>query len=71
MIVMVMLYFQRTLEDWAKFDINNRTNMMLLLVLVLALMACNKNRYSTSKIEEKRTQYDLGIKKYDNKGTCF
>ena len=41
--------------------------MMLLLVLDLALMACNKNRYAPSA-PVRREAVDLGIKKYDNKG---
>ena len=43
------MYFQRTLEDWAKFDINNRTTHDASISSGLALMACNKNRYSSSK----------------------
>ena len=62
------VYFQRTLEDWAKFNINNRTSHDASISSGLALMACNKHRYSpVNKIELKPV--DLGIKKYDNKGT--
>ena len=61
------MYFQRTLEDWSKFNINNRTTHDASISSGLALMACNKHRYSpTSKKELKPV--DLGIKKYDNKG---
>ena len=62
------MYFQRTLEDWAKFNINNRTKHDASISSGLALMACNKNRYTpTSKREFQ--PIDLGIKKYDNTGS--
>ena len=62
------LYFQRTLEDWAKFNINNRTKHDASISSGLALMACNKHRYSpVNKIDLKPV--DLGIKRYDNRGT--
>jgi len=35
-------YFQRTLEDWAKFNINNRTKHDASISSGLAIMACNK-----------------------------
>jgi hypothetical protein len=61
------VYFQRTLEDWAKFDINNRTTHDASISSGLAIMACNKNKYRPiPKII--RQSYDLGIKKYDNSG---
>ena len=62
------VYFQRTLEDWAQFDVNNRTKHDASISSGLALMACNKHRYAPSnKLELKPV--NLGIKKYDNKGT--
>jgi len=61
------LYFQRTLEDWASFDINNRTTHDASISSGLAIMACNKNRYAPVS-RRKRQPIDLGIKKYDNKG---
>ena len=61
------MYFQRTLEDWAKFDINNRTKFDASISSGLALMACNKNLYKP--VQERTTKsIDLGIKKYDNQG---
>ena len=61
------MYFQRTLEDWAKFDINNRTKFDASISSGLALMACNKNLYKP--IKERRTaKIDFGIKRYDNRG---
>ena len=61
------VYFQRTLEDWAKFNINNRTKHDASISSGLALMACNKHRYSPS-VPRSFKPVDLGIKKYDNKG---
>ena len=61
------MYFQRTLEDWAKFDINNRTKFDASISTGLALMACNKHRYRPNT-ETKKKSYDLGFKKYNNKG---
>ena len=40
------LYFQKTLEDWGKFNINNRTKFDASISSGLAIMACNKNKYS-------------------------
>jgi len=61
------VYFQRTLNDWAKFNINNRTKHDASISSGLALMACNKHRYKpVPKLIVKN--YDLGIKRYDNTG---
>ena len=62
------MYFQRTLEDWAKFNINNRTKHDASISSGLALMACNKHRYAPSAPAARRKAVNLGIKKYDNKG---
>ena len=61
------MYFQRTLEDWARFNINNRTTHDASISSGLALMACNKHRYAPNTVRELEP-VDLGIKKYDNKG---
>ena len=61
------IYFQRTLEDWAKFNINNRTKHDASISSGLALMACNKHRYTPIN-KRKLKPVDLGIKKYNNKG---
>ena len=61
------MYFQRTLEDWAKFNINNRTKHDASISSGLALMACNKNRYTPTAKKEYKS-INLGIKKYDNTG---
>ena len=62
------MYHQRTLEDWAKFNINNRTTHDASISSGLAIMACNKNKYRpVPKLVVQ--EMDLGIKKYDNNGT--
>jgi hypothetical protein len=62
------MYFQRTLEDWARFDINNRTKFDASISSGLAIMACNKHRYNPS-VKREVKNYSLGIKKYNNEGT--
>ena len=61
------VYFQRTLDDWAKFNINNRTTHDASISSGLAIMACNKNKYRPVPKLIKQ-EYELGIKKYDNTG---
>ena len=61
------MYFQRTLNDWAKFNINNRTKHDASISSGLALMACNKNRYMPAQ-KKIYKPIDLGIKKYNNSG---
>ena len=61
------MYFQRTLEDWARFNINNRTKHDASISSGLAIMACNRNRYAPiNKVVRKNI--NLGFKKYDNTG---
>ena len=62
------MYLQRTLEDWAKFNINNRTSHDASISSGLAIMACNKNKYRPIA-KTTRQVFDIGIKKYNNKGT--
>ena len=61
------VYLQRTLQDWAKFDINNRTKHDASISSGLALMACNKHRYTPRAAAQKKV-YTLGFKKYNNEG---
>ena len=61
------MYFQETLEDWSRFNINNRTKHDASISSGLAIMACNRNLYKP--IAERSMKYlHLGIKKYDNDG---
>ena len=59
------LYFSETLNDWAKFDINNRTKYDAAISSGLAIMACNKNLYRPNPIMQKR-KLNLSIAKYSN-----
>ena len=61
------MYFQRTLEDWAKFNINNRTKHDASISSGLAIMACNKNRY-TPVLKRTLPNVKLGFRRYNNKG---
>jgi len=61
------MYFQDTLEDWARFDINKRTKHDASISSGLAIMACNKNRYRPSAIKN-IDSISLNFRKYDNKG---
>ena len=61
------MYFQRTLEDWAAFDINNRTKHDASISSGLAIMACNKNKYRPIP-ETVRQPVNLSFAKYNNKG---
>jgi hypothetical protein len=61
------MYFQRTLEDWAAFDINKRTKHDASISSGLAIMACNKNKYKPVP-EIIKEKVSLNFSKYDNKG---
>jgi len=61
------MYMQRTLEDWAKFNINNRTKHDASISSGLAIMACNKNKYRPIA-ERRKNPIKLGIKRYNNDG---
>jgi hypothetical protein len=61
------MYFQKTLEDWAKFNINNRTKHDASISSGLAIMACNKNLYKPVA-ERAKKNINLGIKRYNNEG---
>jgi hypothetical protein len=59
------MYLQKTLEDWARFDINNRTKHDASISSGLAILACNKNKYRPNPNVVKN-KLNLGIKKYKN-----
>jgi hypothetical protein len=61
------MYFNETLNDWAKFDINKRTKFDAAISSGLAIMACNKNLYRPHA-ERKRAALNLNIAKYNNDG---
>tara|TARA_R110000744_G_scaffold39323_2_gene89532 strand:- start:3744 stop:5990 length:2247 start_codon:yes stop_codon:yes gene_type:complete len=60
------MYFERTLEDWAKFDINNRTKFDASISSGLAIMANQKSVYLP---EQKQSKISLNFAKYNNKGS--
>ena len=62
------MYMQRTLEDWAKFNINNRTKHDASISSGLAIMACNRNRYTPVHKKEK-SKLNISIARYSNSGT--
>ncbi len=61
------MYFNETLNDWAKFDINNRTKFDAAISSGLAVMACNRHLYAPAARTEKR-KLNLKIAKYTNTG---
>ena len=61
------MYFQRTLNDWARFDISNRTKHDASISSGLAIMACNKHMY-TPVFEVQKAAVPLNFKRYDNNG---
>ena len=62
------MYFQKTLDDWSRFNINNRTKYDASISSGLAIMACNKNKYRPVPTRVKQ-DINLGIRRYNNKGS--
>jgi len=62
------MYFQRTLDDWSRFNINARTKYDASISSGLAIMACNKNKYRPIPLRT-RKEINLGIRKYNNDGS--
>lgn len=58
--------FTRTLEDWARFDINDRTKFDASISSGLAIMANQKHLYMPEKKESKLI---INFAKYKNEGT--
>ena len=61
------MYFQKTLNDWSRFNINNRTKHDATISSGFAIMACNKHLYSPSTTYKKE-KVELNFKKYNNRG---
>jgi len=59
------MYFTRTLEDWARFDINKRTKFDATISSGLAIMANQKHLYTPVKKESK---ISINFARYANKG---
>ena len=60
------MYFTRTLMDWARFDINNRTKFDASISSGLAIMANQKHLYSPVVKESK---ISINFARYSNKGS--
>ena len=61
------IYFNRTLNDWAKFDINKRTKYDATISSGLAIMACNRHLYHPKPKYEQQA-VNIQIKRFNNKG---
>ena len=61
------IYFNKTLNDWARFDITKRTKYDATISSGLAIMACNRNLYRpNAKIE--KPKLNINISRYNNSG---
>ena len=61
------MYFNDTLLDWGRFDINKRTKFDATISSGLAIMACNRHLYRPNPKVEK-PKLNLHIAKYKNSG---
>jgi len=59
------MYFTRTLEEWARFDINNRTKFDATISSGLAIMANQKSLYLPG---QKQSKISLNFARYGNQG---
>jgi hypothetical protein len=60
------MYFNKTLEDWAKFDPSDRTKYDASISSGLAIMATRRHTFAPDKIESK---ISIKFVRYDNRGT--
>tara|TARA_R110000796_G_scaffold69243_1_gene158104 strand:- start:3619 stop:3990 length:372 start_codon:yes stop_codon:yes gene_type:complete len=61
------VYFNDTLNDWSKFNINKRTKHDASISSGLAVMACNRHLYRPNP-EVKREPLNITISTYSNNG---
>ena len=61
------IYFNETLNDWARFDINKRTKFDATISSGLAIMACNRHLYRPHA-EYKKQPLNVSISRYSNTG---
>jgi len=61
------MYFDATLNDWSKFDINKRTKFDAAISSGLAIMACNKDLYRPVANMQKQ-KLNIHIAKYKQDG---
>ncbi len=59
------MYFTKTLEDWARFDINNRTKHDASISSGLAIMATRKNMF---QVKEEKSKININFVRYNNSG---
>ena len=62
------IYFNKTLNDWARFDITKRTKFDATISSGLAVMACNRHLYAPYAKTEKQ-KLNIHISKYTNSGS--
>ena len=61
------MYFNKTLNDWSRFDINNRTKFDASISSGLAVMACNRNLYAPN-VQKQKQKINIGFARYKNEG---
>jgi len=61
------MYFNTTLNDWGKFDINKRTKFDASISSGLAIMACNRHLYAPNPSKQSQ-KLNFSFAKYNNKG---
>ena len=61
------MYFNDTLNDWSKFDMNNRTKYDASISSGLAIMACNKDLYRPVA-DKQKVPLSLKIARYSQQG---
>jgi len=61
------IYFNKTLNDWSRFDINKRTKFDATISSGLAIMACNRHLYKPNADIQKE-KVNINIAKYKNTG---
>jgi len=61
------MHFNKTLNDWSRFDINKRTKYDATISSGLAIMACNRHLYSPN-MEKEKTKLNITFAKYKNTG---
>ena len=62
------MYFNKTLNEWSRFDINKRTKFDATISSGLAVMACNRHLYSPN-VEKQKAKVNLSFARYTNTGT--
>ena len=61
------MYFNTTLNEWSRFDINKRTKFDAAISSGLAIMACNRHLYHP-RPQVQKNKINLKIAKYTNSG---